>query len=35
MPAPARDADPAQVLVDALDAFLRAVEIRPDAWRLS
>src|SRR5215207_7160759 len=35
MPAPAEDADPAQVLVDALDAFLRAVEIRPDAWRLS
>ena len=35
MPAPAEDADPAQVLVDALDAFLRAVETRPDAWRLS
>jgi AcrR family transcriptional regulator len=35
MPAPADDADPAQVLVNALDAFLRAVEIRPDAWRLS
>jgi AcrR family transcriptional regulator len=35
MPAPAEDADPAQVLVDGLDAFLRAVEARPDAWRLS
>ena len=35
MPAPAEDADPAQVLVDGLDAFLRAVETRPDAWRLS
>jgi AcrR family transcriptional regulator len=35
MPAPAEDADPARVLVDGLDAFLRAVETRPDAWRLS
>jgi AcrR family transcriptional regulator len=35
MPAPAEDADPAQVLVDALDAFLRAIETRSDAWRLS
>jgi AcrR family transcriptional regulator len=35
MPTPAEDADPAQVLVDGLDAFLRAVETRPDAWRLS
>ena len=35
MPAPAENADPAQVLVDGLDAFLRAVETRPDAWRLS
>jgi AcrR family transcriptional regulator len=35
MPAPAEDADPAQVLTDGLDAFLRAVEARPDAWRLS
>jgi AcrR family transcriptional regulator len=35
MPAPVEDADPAQVLVDGLDAFLRAVEARPDAWRLS
>ena len=34
MPAPAEDADPAQVLVDGLDAFLRAIETRPDAWRL-
>ena len=35
MPPPAEDADPAQVLTDGLDAFLRAVEARPDAWRLS
>jgi len=35
MPAPAEDADPAQVLVHGLDAFLRAIETRPDAWRLS
>jgi AcrR family transcriptional regulator len=35
MPAPADDADPARVLVDGLDAFLRAVATRPDAWRLS
>jgi len=35
LPAPTEDADPAQVLVDGLDAFLRAVETRPDAWRLS
>lgn len=35
MPTPAEDADPAKVLVDALDAFLRAVETRPDAWRVS
>src|SRR5829696_8903891 len=35
LPAPTEDADPAQVLVDGLDAFLRAVESRPDAWRLS
>jgi AcrR family transcriptional regulator len=35
MPAPVEDADPAAVLVDGLDAFLRAVETRPDAWRLS
>jgi AcrR family transcriptional regulator len=35
MPAPAEDADPARLLVDGLDAFLRAVETRPDAWRLS
>ena len=35
MPTPAEDADPAQVLVDGLDAFLRAIETRPDAWRLS
>jgi AcrR family transcriptional regulator len=35
MPTPAEDADPAQVLIDGLDAFLRAIETRPDAWRLS
>jgi len=35
MPQPADDADPAKLLVDGLDAFLRAVETRPDAWRLS
>lgn len=35
MPAPAEDADPAEVLVDGLDAFLRAVETRPDAWRVT
>jgi AcrR family transcriptional regulator len=35
MPTPAEDADPSQVLVDGLDAFLRAVESRPAAWRLS
>ena len=35
MPTPAEDADPAQLLVDGLDAFLRAIETRPDAWRLS
>jgi AcrR family transcriptional regulator len=34
MPAPAEDADPAKIMVDSLDAFLRAVETRPDAWRL-
>ena len=34
MPAPGQDADPAKLLVDGLDAFLRAVEMRPDAWRL-
>jgi AcrR family transcriptional regulator len=35
MPTPAEDADPGQILVDGLDAFLRAVEARPHAWRLS
>jgi AcrR family transcriptional regulator len=35
MPTPVENADPADVLVEALDAFLRAVETRPDAWRLS
>ncbi len=35
VPTPAEDADPATVLVDGLDAFLRAIETRPDAWRLS
>jgi AcrR family transcriptional regulator len=35
LPTPAEDADPAEVLVDGLDAFLRAIETRPEAWRLS
>lgn len=35
MPSPSEDADPARVLVDGLDAFLRAIETRPDAWRVS
>jgi AcrR family transcriptional regulator len=35
MPTPAEDADPVKVLVEGLDAFLRAIETRPDAWRLS
>jgi AcrR family transcriptional regulator len=35
LPAPREDADPAELLVEGLDAFLRAVERRPDAWRLS
>ena len=35
MPTPAEDADPGEVLVDGLDAFLRAIETRPEAWRLS
>ena len=35
MPAPADDGDPAQVLIEDLDAFLRAIEARPDAWRLT
>jgi AcrR family transcriptional regulator len=35
LPQPDEDADPAKILVDGLDAFLRAVETRPDAWRLS
>ena len=35
MPTPAEDADPVKVLVEGLDAFLRAIETRPHAWRLS
>jgi AcrR family transcriptional regulator len=35
MPVPEEDADPAEVLVKGLDAFLRAIETRPEAWRLS
>lgn len=35
MPAPGENADPAALLTDGLDAFLRAVSTRPDAWRLS
>jgi len=34
-PVPSPDADPAQVLVDGLDAFMRAIEARPDTWKLS
>ena len=34
VPVPSEDADPTQVLVNGLDAFLRAIETRPDAWRL-
>jgi AcrR family transcriptional regulator len=34
MPTPRADADPEEVLVDGLNAFLRSVEARPDAWRL-
>jgi AcrR family transcriptional regulator len=35
LPQPEENADPATLLVEGLDAFLRAVETRPDAWRLS
>jgi AcrR family transcriptional regulator len=35
LPQPGEDADPAKLLVDGLDAFLRAVETRPDSWRVS
>ena len=34
VPVPPEDADPAEVLVSGLDAFLRAVANRPDAWGL-
>jgi AcrR family transcriptional regulator len=34
MPPRVDDADPDQALVEGLDAFLRAVEARPDTWRL-
>ena len=34
-PQPNPDADPAEVLVSGLDAFLRAVEARPNSWKLS
>jgi AcrR family transcriptional regulator len=34
MPPRVDDADPPQALVEGLDAFLRAVEARPDTWRL-
>jgi AcrR family transcriptional regulator len=34
MPTPRADADPEDVLLDGLNAFLRSVEARPDAWRL-
>jgi AcrR family transcriptional regulator len=35
MPSPSEDADPEEVLLDGLTAYLRAVEARPDAWRLT
>ncbi len=35
MPTPDPDADPEQVLLEGLNAFLSAVEARPDSWRLS
>ena len=34
MPTPRENADPEEVLVDGLNAFLLSVEARPDAWRL-
>jgi len=34
-PQPRPDADPTEVLTDSLDAFLRAVEARPQAWKLN
>ena len=34
MPPRVDDVDPDQALVEGLDAFLRAVEARPDTWRL-
>lgn len=34
MPMPREDADPERVLIDGLDAYLRAIEARPEAWSL-
>lgn len=34
LPSPGEDAEPGQVLGESLDAFIRAVEARPDAWSL-
>jgi len=34
LPRPEADADPEEILIDAISAFLRAVEARPEAWRL-
>jgi AcrR family transcriptional regulator len=34
LPTPGENAKPEQVLGDSLDAFMRAVEARPDAWSL-
>jgi AcrR family transcriptional regulator len=34
-PQPNPDADPAEVLIDGVTAFVRAVGARPDSWRLS
>jgi AcrR family transcriptional regulator len=33
-PTPSEDADPERVLIEGIEAFLRAVEARPDAWRV-
>lgn len=34
MPFPSEEADPEQVLIDGLDAYMRAIEARPEAWSL-
>jgi AcrR family transcriptional regulator len=35
MPTPDPDADPEQLLIDGLGAFMSAVQARPDSWHLS